>query len=54
MPAPAGSAARGLTAAELAPALVELRALEGAAVVDAVALFAMIPPLLYLWRKDAA
>ena len=23
-------------------------------VVDAVALFAMIPPLLYLWRKDAA
>ena len=38
MPAPAGSAARGLTAAELAPALVELRALEGAAVVDAVAL----------------
>ena len=38
MPAPAGSAARGLTAAELASALVELRALEGAAVVDAVAL----------------
>ena len=38
MPAPDGSAARGLTAAELAHALAELRALEGATVVDAVAL----------------
>ncbi|MEC9048338.1 MAG: NFACT RNA binding domain-containing protein [Planctomycetota bacterium] len=38
MPAPAGSAARGLTAAELAHALAELRALEGATLLDAVAL----------------
>ena len=38
MPAPPGSAARGLTARELGLAVAELRALTGAAVLDAVAL----------------
>ena len=38
MPAPADPVARGLTAAELAIAIQELRALEGASVLDAVAL----------------
>ncbi len=38
MPAPAGSAARGLTAAELALAVGELRELAGARVLDAAAL----------------
>ena len=38
MPAPADSGARGLTAAELSVAIAELKALEGARVIDAVAL----------------
>ena len=38
MPAPADPVARGLTSAELAIAIQELRALEGASVLDAVAL----------------
>ena len=38
MPAPADPVARGLTSTELAIAIEELRALEGATVLDAVAL----------------